>query len=216
MDAPDENYATPLHHAVKYGNENIVAFLLQERADLTKKQKDTEETPLHLARTPQIARLLLDYGANPNVINKNGNDVLTSLMKKTDTNDDVAKVMMDDCIETNGAAMDSCDLLVVYNLDFFRKKGQDEFSKVKQIAKHESDLLYHPLSEAMIRLKWEKTWKWRYATNIIKTIFAASFTFYVIGDVQRELNRLVEEKNVYNLRTLFPILLVYWLISLPF
>jgi hypothetical protein len=139
---------------------------------------------LHLARTPKIARLLLDYGADPNAINKKGDGVLTSLMEKNDSNDDVAKVIMDDGIETNGAELDSKDLLVVYNMDFFKnvRKGQNEFSKVKNMAKHESNLLYHPLSEAMIRLKWSKTWKWRHSTNILKTIFAASFTFFVIGE----------------------------------
>ena len=228
MNALDKNKDTPLHHALKYGNENIIAFLLQEGADLEKKEKDAED-PLHLARTPKIARLLLDYGADPNAIDKDGNDVLTNLMSRTDTQDDVAKVLMDDCIATNGKEMDSRDLLVVYNLDFFMngkgdtdkkngereqmnsekekpmKKRQGEFSKIKSMYKHESDLLYHPLSEAMIRLKWSKTRKWRHATNILKTIFAASFTFYVISDVHREHDTLLridqrqfgnESKNV--------------------
>jgi hypothetical protein len=198
VDALDNKNATPLHHAVKYGNENIVAFLLEERADLTKKRGGTEDTPLHLARTPKIARLLLDYGADPDAINKKGHDVLTSLMKKTDTMDDVAKVIMDDCIGTNGAEMDSRDLSVVFNLEFFRKKGQDEFSKLKKMDRQESDLLYHPLSEAMIRLKWNKTWKSRYATNILKTIFAASFTFYIIGDVEKEHNKLLSQRQLGN------------------
>ena len=228
VDAPDENKDTPLYHALKFGNENIVAFLLQEGANLKNERKDAED-PLHLARTPKIARLLLDYGADPNAIDKEGNDVLTSLMKRTDTHDDVAKVLMDDCITTNGKEMDSRDLLVVYNLDFFRngkvdkdkmndkpqqvngenetkvklKKKQGEFSKIKNMDKHDSDLLYHPLSEAMIRLKWNKTRTWRYATNIIRTIFAASFTIYVIGDVEREHNVRIDQRLRFGNETEF-------------
>ena len=74
---------------------------------MTKIEKYTKVTPLHLARTPAIARLLIDYGADPSARNKKHQDALTCLMESTDTNDDVAQVIMDDYIETNGTEMDS-------------------------------------------------------------------------------------------------------------
>jgi hypothetical protein len=71
-ESPNEARATPLHYAAAYNMHDIATFLIVERLqDVNAWGFDTEETPLHLSSRRghvEIARLLLEHGADANAL----------------------------------------------------------------------------------------------------------------------------------------------------
>ena len=165
---------TPLHRAVKYGNEKIVSLLLENDAE-PNHPSASGKTPLHRATTPKNVQVLLSYGANPNIRDKKHNSAFYSLLRH---NDEAAKVALDEFVRTNDKEMDSSDLLLVYDLDLFRH-GKHEMSKHADMIDCNSELLFHPLSEAMTRLKWKCRSKMNYFFIVLKLVFTASLTWLV-------------------------------------
>jgi ankyrin repeat protein len=78
---------TPLWEAVTRGHLSILRLLLEQGADVNqKKEYDYEPTILHhavslLHHRPQVIKLLLDNGANPNAKNSEGEAPLVYLIK---------------------------------------------------------------------------------------------------------------------------------------
>lgn len=82
----DKNGVTPLHHAVRFRSPVAVETLLEHGAAVNQICKRSGSTPLHRAVTPtgapgtggkdeearRIIEILLRYGADPTVKNKNG------------------------------------------------------------------------------------------------------------------------------------------------
>ena len=82
----DKNGVTPLHHAVRFRSPVAVATLLEHGADVNKTCRRSGSTALHRAVTltgapgtagrkgeaRQIIELLLQYGADPSIKNRNG------------------------------------------------------------------------------------------------------------------------------------------------
>lgn len=70
--APNNNGNTLLHYACKQQNsEAIVRLLLNYPFDINAKDS-IGNTPLHLVCCKETAHLLLDAGADPNIVNING------------------------------------------------------------------------------------------------------------------------------------------------
>lgn len=57
------------HAAVSYNQRPIIDFLLERGADVNI-EDDDQDTPLYVAETPELARYLVEKGANPS--HKNG------------------------------------------------------------------------------------------------------------------------------------------------
>jgi ankyrin repeat protein len=71
VDARNEHHWTPLHQAC--GSCNLVAAkLLLENGAQVNARGGAEETPLHLADSIELSRLLLLYGADPRISDRNG------------------------------------------------------------------------------------------------------------------------------------------------
>lgn len=82
----DKNGVTPLHHAVRFRSPTAVATLLEHGANVNQVCKRSGSTPLHRAVTStgapgtagrksearRIIELLLEYGADPSITNRNG------------------------------------------------------------------------------------------------------------------------------------------------
>lgn len=82
----DKNGVTPLHCAVRFRSPTAVATLLEHGANVNQVCKRSGSTPLHRAVTTtgapgtagrhleakEIVGLLLQYGADPSIKNKNG------------------------------------------------------------------------------------------------------------------------------------------------
>jgi ankyrin repeat protein len=66
VDAPDENGRTPLHHAVMSEQDKFVRLLIERGADANARDTVGNYPLMLLHDTPEIARLLLAAGANPN------------------------------------------------------------------------------------------------------------------------------------------------------
>ncbi|BCS20482.1 uncharacterized protein APUU_20914A [Aspergillus puulaauensis] len=64
VDYKDEDDKTPLCHAAESGHEGIVKILLEHKAETDLSDKD-KRTPLSHASTPEVIRLLLKSGADP-------------------------------------------------------------------------------------------------------------------------------------------------------
>ena len=84
-------------------------------------------------------------------------------------NDKAAGVILDNHISTNGQALDSSELLIVYDLNIFDpdakhdlaencvKDGvevKDEMAVHSKICSVKSNLLTHPLSQVYLQFKW--------------------------------------------------------------
>jgi ankyrin repeat protein len=63
VDARSENREQPLHMAVRWATPEIVAYLIEQGADVNA-TCDNRSTPLHLTNDVEIARILLDNGAD--------------------------------------------------------------------------------------------------------------------------------------------------------
>ena len=161
---------------MKYGNEKIVSFLLENDADPNHKS-DSGKTPLHRATTPKIVQHLMNCNADPNAKDKKRTSAFNRLLQQ---NDDASKSVLDNFIATNDKGMDSSDLLLVYDFKFF-KEGSHEMSKHAAMVECNSKLLFHPLLEAMTTLRWSCRSKVYIGFNILKLLFATCLTWLVIG-----------------------------------
>ena len=86
VDETDQNGVTPLHHAVRFRSPVAVETLIQGGASVNQRCKRSGSTPLHRAVTStgapgtagkveerlKIIRLLLDAGADPTIMNRQG------------------------------------------------------------------------------------------------------------------------------------------------
>ena len=194
VNATDEKHFTPLHHAVKCGNENIVSLLLEEGSNPNQKSKDGQ-TPLHLARAPKIARLLLDYKADQQETDQSEKSAMTVLLKKDKK---AAQIILDDFIEKKDDDMGSGNQLLVYNLNCFEPKNRrHEMSIHEEMISQQSSLIFHPIAEAMTQLKWSCRNRIRLTFNLIRIAFAASLSSFVIIETQEnssEANKMSNRK----------------------
>ncbi|WP_187146241.1 ankyrin repeat domain-containing protein [Candidatus Amoebophilus asiaticus] len=73
INAKDEHGISPLYIAVSQGNETVTRMLLTKNADVNVKSVYFGDTPLHIAirgEYPEIVKLLLDNGAQLNIIDQ--------------------------------------------------------------------------------------------------------------------------------------------------
>eukprot|EP00644_Phytophthora_capsici_P010860 jgi/Phyca11/104492/e_gw1.9.896.1 len=75
INARNRRGRTPLHTASLYQNVEVVGILLDWEADVLV-QDDDGNTPLHLTKDPRIARMLLEAGCTPNIVNADGRTAL--------------------------------------------------------------------------------------------------------------------------------------------
>ncbi|MBA2307000.1 hypothetical protein H0W26_02615 [Candidatus Dependentiae bacterium] len=85
---PLETKRSPLLHSIRAEDYLLTVYLLQKYADVNEQTKGTKNTPLHKAiytKNYWLQSLLLDYGANPEIINNNKQTPLLSTIEIADS-----------------------------------------------------------------------------------------------------------------------------------
>jgi hypothetical protein len=77
----DQKGNTPLHHLVRWGAASEVHQLLERGVNPNVQGGYDHSTPLHRARSAAIIEDLLRHGANPNLVNHDGETPLLSLLR---------------------------------------------------------------------------------------------------------------------------------------
>ena len=145
---------------------------------------------MHYATCTKIVDILLNNGASLDVVDNEGSSAFRSLLKKDGKN---ALGALDHFIGTNGKDMDSSDLLIVYNLDFFKQSLDEkhDMSHHEDMVGCESDLLYHPLTVAMTTLKARNQQcksTLRYFYGMLKIVFTVSLTLLILCEFGNKAN----------------------------
>ena len=171
------------------------------------------KTPLHKARSPKVVKLLLDYGADEYLkimekeegkncssseckcyekspCEKGVYSVFNTLLHR---NDKAAEAIFDKYISTNGQALDSSELLIVYDINIFDRNAKhqlaeycaipedkltvkDEMTMHSRMRDVNSKLLTHPLSQVYLQLKWACVLKYFTFTVAQYVVFLLSLT----------------------------------------
>ncbi|TYZ57363.1 hypothetical protein PybrP1_012963 [[Pythium] brassicae (nom. inval.)] len=85
INARNRHGRTPLHTASLYANVEVVGILLDWEADVVAVDDDGN-TPLHLTKDPHIARMLLEAGCTPNIVNADGRTPLIEAVDRGEAN----------------------------------------------------------------------------------------------------------------------------------
>ena len=134
VDIHDEMQNTPLHVAVKFSEEKNVQLLLQHGADPNAVGKN-ESTPLHKARSPRMAEILLSYGADPYKLKYSKNELLkTAYDVFLNKNASAANMLLDNGITSNGRDLTSTNLMIIFDFKPFRR--QTSFSNGEMSLHH--------------------------------------------------------------------------------
>ena len=166
VDALNKKGYTALHVASKAGLDANCQMLLDYGANPNAiGNNEHPKTPLHAARTQKVVHLLLDHGANPYHVSKN-KSVMDVLLQR---NPPAVEELMNLGIETNGQAIDSADLQIIFNFEIFFHEGKlglierrsdkmqvnEMDAHLKIIESNHKELLKHPLAEAFLHFKWQ-------------------------------------------------------------
>ena len=126
-------------------------------------------------------------------------------------NSDCSKILLDECVSTNGQDLDSSDLLVIYDLDLFRHESKrpkeeeedDEIAALSQLVSLKLyNLLEHPLSEVMLHLKWQCIKKLYWVKFFQYALFVIALTVlaYMQSDFLTRYDENQMKLNKFNVR----------------
>ncbi|XP_064081220.1 transient receptor potential channel pyrexia-like isoform X1 [Macrobrachium nipponense] len=147
----DKKDRTPLHFAAQFGNVIATKVLLKFGASTTNID-DSGRTPLSLATVPEVARLLLDAGAEVTTVDiKSGETVLEKAIKHKPS---LVPTLMASGITIRGDIGDR-DLRVFFNLEILCDSNQCETKLIQSMVRRGyNEFLKYPLCESFIHLKW--------------------------------------------------------------
>ena len=81
-------------------------------------------TPLHLAKTQNVVKLLIKHGANP--FTRQTGTIKSVMDKLLENHPLCVEEIMNLGIQTNGQELDSTDLQIIFNFESFFYEGLDE------------------------------------------------------------------------------------------
>ena len=90
----DDYELTPLHLAASFGFKSIVQWLIDNDADVDA-TSGNKFVPLHMTKDPQIAKLLIDAGADVDAVTAFGSTVLQNALTDLCPNHAIIKMLID-------------------------------------------------------------------------------------------------------------------------
>ena len=72
VDAPGWMGETPLHSAARRGLPKIALVLIRKGANVNARRPDRLDTPLHFASNAEVARVLIEHGAEVDALDWSG------------------------------------------------------------------------------------------------------------------------------------------------
>jgi tankyrase len=103
LEVTDRSGSTPLHYAVRYGQKEAVAFLIQAGASLDARDA-WGSMPLHVAASEgqsEALKLLLDAGSDIRAVDNAGNSALHLTAARSWGSDNVGQLLLDAGAEIN-------------------------------------------------------------------------------------------------------------------
>ena len=132
----------PLQVAVEEDAHDLVEILLKNGSKVSHKD-GKGKTVFHIARSPSVMKLLLKY-ARPFQTDAKMK-LLDAIVKRPQT----GEILFDSWLQTNDKSLGSSDLLLVFDLTFFKvehdSSGNDMVVHRKLNSKNIHKLLMHPL-----------------------------------------------------------------------
>ena len=184
VDVRDYMGYTPLHIASKASAEENVRLLLGYDADPNAEGRDGA-TPLHRSTSARVVRMLLRHGADPCRATGSGPARGSALDLLLDKNPSGAKVILDECVYTNGHDLTSKNLILVFDLEVLKQSDGDKATAAAasatggEMALHRklsrarlTNLLEHPLCETLLVLKCQLLQKYAVFNILLQVSFA--------------------------------------------
>ena len=225
---------TALHEATKKGSEGHMINLLEYGANPNVSSEVPTASfggkymfykcPLHRARNQKAVHNLLKYGADPNARmvevehNEKQLSVMDVFLKRYPQ---AICEIFNNGIKTNDQELDSVDLQIIFDFEFFFKEGFEKYpldaeaeqdlnvckkkiGAINEMAAHSKiveynrqDLLKHPLAEAYLHLKWQLVQKYFYFNMFLYACFVLTLTAF--ATVQAEMFKCHNDHKTFQM-----------------
>jgi hypothetical protein len=204
VNACAEKEMTPVHYAARHGYTESVILLLHSGANILAKTKEGK-TCLDFAaeKVERGDETLCQYLVSHDKwhelmssVDKSGKWPMAKLIKNAP---ETAKRILDNSKEIKSILPSTHpDYLVTYNYEWIDNNhiGKPYFGPYTMAKYHREDLIEHPVTQAIIDLKWKSISKWYFTLLVIYAVFISLLSALVHDEKIRDRNQT--QHNISN------------------